>query len=114
MAPACLTIACVRQDNPINRLSDLVCLLRSEHGGIPHLRGCAAAPMIGQSAREMNMSWIGVFVFRLVIGALFITQYFVGIDGHGRGAGQIMLLAFGLAFVGYALYGFSRIAVAKR
>ncbi|HKS88032.1 MAG TPA: hypothetical protein VJR70_01205 [Stellaceae bacterium] len=60
------------------------------------------------------MSWLGVFVFRLLVGALFITQYFVGLDGHGKGAGQIMLLAFGFAFVGYALYGVSRIAGAKR
>ena len=55
------------------------------------------------------MSWFGVFVFRIIIGSLFVSEYFVGFDGHGRGAGQIMILFFGLAFVGYGLYGLTRI-----
>jgi hypothetical protein len=45
------------------------------------------------------------FVFRIVLGSLFIIEYFVGLDGHGRGAGRPMTLLFGSAFVLYGVYG---------
>jgi hypothetical protein len=46
-----------------------------------------------------------LFIFRVVIGAIFLLQYFVGIDGHGRGAGNLIILLFGLAFIGYGCFG---------
>jgi hypothetical protein len=46
-----------------------------------------------------------IFIFRIIIGAIFLLQYFVGIDGHGRGAGNLIILLFGLAFIGYGLFG---------
>jgi hypothetical protein len=46
-----------------------------------------------------------LFIFRVVIGAIFLLQYFVGIDGHGRGAGNLIILLFGLAFIGYGCSG---------
>jgi hypothetical protein len=45
------------------------------------------------------------FVFRVVIGALFILEYFVGFDGHGLGAGRPLTLLFGIAFVAYGIVG---------
>jgi hypothetical protein len=51
------------------------------------------------------MSRQSIFVFRIIIGAIFLLQYLVGIDGHGRGAGNLMILLFGLAFVGYGCFG---------
>ena len=46
-----------------------------------------------------------LFIFRIVIGAIFLLQYFIGMDGHGRGAGNLIILLFGLAFVGYGCVG---------
>lgn len=55
------------------------------------------------------------FVFRIVIGTLFIIEYFIGLDGHGRGAGRPMTLIFGTAFVIYGVYGcVQRAALQKR
>jgi hypothetical protein len=51
------------------------------------------------------MSRQSLFAFRIVIGAIFLLQYFIGIDGHGRGAGNLIILLFGLAFVGYGCFG---------
>jgi hypothetical protein len=48
------------------------------------------------------------FIYRFIIGSLFIAEYFVGVDGHGRAAGNVMTLLFGIAFVGYGLYGFTQ------
>jgi hypothetical protein len=45
------------------------------------------------------------FIFRIVLGILFIVEYFIGLDGHGRGAGRPMTLLFGAAFVIYGIYG---------
>jgi hypothetical protein len=45
------------------------------------------------------------FIFRMVIGALFILEYFAGFDGHGLGAGRPLTLLFGIAFVGYGIVG---------
>jgi hypothetical protein len=52
------------------------------------------------------MTWKSTFVYRIIIGLIFIGEYFVGFDGHGRGAGNVMLLLFGIAIGGYGLYGF--------
>jgi hypothetical protein len=52
------------------------------------------------------MSWRSGFIFRIIIGLLFIAEYFVGFDGHGRGAGNIITLLFGAAFAGYGFFGF--------
>jgi hypothetical protein len=46
-------------------------------------------------------------MFRIIIGAIFVAEYFVGFDGHGKGAHQIMILLFGVAFVGYGLFQFA-------
>lgn len=51
------------------------------------------------------MTWKSGFVFRIIIGALFIAQYFLGFDGRGHGAGNVMFLLFGVAFIGYGCYG---------
>lgn len=51
------------------------------------------------------MTLQSVFIFRIIIGTLFIIEYFVGIDGHGRGGGRLMTLLFGSAFVLYGVYG---------
>ena len=51
------------------------------------------------------MSRQAIYVFRIVLGAIFLLQYFIGIDGHGRGAGNLIILLFGLAFVGYGCFG---------
>jgi hypothetical protein len=45
------------------------------------------------------------FIFRIVIGVLFIFEYFVGFDGHGLGAGRPLTLLFGIAFVAYGIIG---------
>lgn len=61
------------------------------------------------------MTLQSLLVFRIVIGALFIIEYFVGLDGHGRGAGRLMPLLFGSAFILYGIYGsFQRAALRKR
>lgn len=55
------------------------------------------------------------FVFRIVIGSLFIAEYFIGLDGHGRAAGRPMTLLFGAVFVIYGVYGyFQRAALQRR
>jgi hypothetical protein len=45
------------------------------------------------------------FIFRIIIGALFMVQYFLGFDGHGHGAGNIITLLFGIVFAGYGCIG---------
>jgi hypothetical protein len=40
----------------------------------------------------------------IIIGGLFVAQYFVGFDGHRHGAGNPITLVFGLAFVVIASY----------
>lgn len=54
------------------------------------------------------------FIFRVVLGILFIVEYFVGLDGHGRGAGRPMTLLFGAAFVIYGVYGWTQCAAIQR
>jgi hypothetical protein len=55
------------------------------------------------------------FLFRIVIGVLFILEYFVGFDGHGLGAGRPLTLLFGIAFVAYGIVGsIQRASLRKR
>ena len=60
------------------------------------------------------MTYKSAFIFRLVIGLLFIAQYFVGFDGHGRGSGNIITLLFGIAFAGYGIYGLYQASAVKK
>ena len=45
-------------------------------------------------------------IFQIVVGSLFIAQYFFGIDGHGSGAGNIITLLIGILF---AVFGIARL-----
>jgi hypothetical protein len=55
------------------------------------------------------------FLFRVVIGVLFILEYFVGFDGHGLRAGRPLTLLFGIAFVAYGFVGLiQRASLRKR
>ena len=54
------------------------------------------------------------FIFRVVLGILFIVEYFIGLDGHGRAAGRPMTLLFGAAFLVYGVYGCVQSAAIQR
>jgi hypothetical protein len=43
----------------------------------------------------------------MILGAIFVTQYFYG---GNYGQGNLFLLLFGLAFIGYGLYGFVEVS----
>jgi hypothetical protein len=45
------------------------------------------------------------FVFRILIGAVFIVAYFFGFGGRNPGAGNVVFLLFGIIFAVYGFYG---------
>jgi hypothetical protein len=54
------------------------------------------------------------FVFRIMIGAVFIAAYFFGFNGRNPGAGNVVFLLFGIIFAGYGLYGFVQRAATRK
>jgi len=56
------------------------------------------------------MTWGSVFIFRIIIGAVFVGQYLFG----GRyGEGNPFFLILGLVFIGYGAVGFVQLQKKK-
>lgn len=54
------------------------------------------------------------FVFRIMIGAVFIAAYFFRFDGRNPGAGNVVFLLFGIIFAVYGCFGFVQRAAMRK
>jgi hypothetical protein len=57
------------------------------------------------------MNRMGFLVFRILLGMIFVAQYFFG---GNYGQGNKFLLLFGALFIGYGLFGLIQITSKRR